>query len=90
MTSNTAPPPPDAPQSGVLRPERSEVSHVVGELDEHSFRIESSGETARVRAIGMVSGVLATEHRVVSAPVEDGEVRASVDSNRLTTGTKYR
>ncbi len=48
-------------------------------LDERSFRVEAAGETAHVRAIGMVSGVLATEHRVVEAPVEGGEVRASVE-----------
>jgi adenine deaminase len=41
------------------------------------FRIAATGATATVRAIGMVSGVLATEHRLVEAPVEDGEVRAS-------------
>ena len=32
-------------------------------------------DTAAVRAIGMVPGELATEHRVVEAPVIDGEVR---------------
>ena len=36
----------------------------------------ASGATARVRAIGMVPGELATEHRVVEAPVVDDEVRA--------------
>jgi adenine deaminase len=40
------------------------------------LRVEASGETARVRAIGMVPGVLATEHRIVEAPVLDSEVRA--------------
>ena len=33
-------------------------------------------ERARVRAIGMVPSQLATEHRIVEAPVVDGEVRA--------------
>jgi adenine deaminase len=40
------------------------------------LRIAAPGPTARVRAIGMVPGELATEHRVVEAPVTDGEVRA--------------
>jgi adenine deaminase len=40
------------------------------------LRIEAAATTARVRAIGMVPGELATEHRVVEAPVVDGEVRA--------------
>jgi adenine deaminase len=39
-------------------------------------RVAASGERARVRAIGMVPGELATEHRIVEAPVVDGEVRA--------------
>ena len=40
------------------------------------LRVGASGATARVRAIGMVPGELATEHRVVEAAVVDGEVRA--------------
>jgi adenine deaminase len=40
------------------------------------LRVSAPGATARVRAIGMVPGELATEHRVVEAPVVDGEVRA--------------
>jgi adenine deaminase len=40
------------------------------------LRVAASGPTARVRAIGMVPGELATEHRVVEAPVVDGEIRA--------------
>jgi adenine deaminase len=40
------------------------------------LRVAATGATARVRAIGMVPGELATEHRVVEAPVVDGEVRA--------------
>ena len=35
--------------------------------------------SARVRAIGMVPSQLATEHRIVEAPVVDGEVRASTE-----------
>jgi adenine deaminase len=40
------------------------------------LRVSASGDNARVRAIGMVPGELATEHRIVEAPVLDGEVRA--------------
>jgi adenine deaminase len=40
------------------------------------LRLGAPGDTARVRAIGMVPGELATEHRIVEAPVVDGEVRA--------------
>lgn len=40
------------------------------------LRLSAPGDTARVRAIGMVPGELATEHRMVEAPVVDGEVRA--------------
>jgi adenine deaminase len=42
------------------------------------LRVAADGSTARVRTIGMVPGELATEHRVVEAPVVDGEVRADV------------
>jgi adenine deaminase len=40
------------------------------------LRIGASGQRAPVRAIGMVPGELATEHRIVEASVLDGEVRA--------------
>ncbi|HEX7300775.1 MAG TPA: adenine deaminase [Solirubrobacteraceae bacterium] len=40
------------------------------------LRVAAGGANARVRAIGMVPGELATEHRVVDAPVVAGEVRA--------------
>jgi adenine deaminase len=40
------------------------------------FRVSARGESVRVRAIGMVPGELATEHRIIEAPVVDGEVRA--------------
>jgi adenine deaminase len=39
------------------------------------LRVAVAGVTARVRAIGIVPGELATEHRVVEARVVDGEVR---------------
>src|SRR3954469_16013200 len=41
------------------------------------LRIEAPGDIARVRAIGMVPGELATESRVVEAPVVDGAVPAA-------------
>jgi adenine deaminase len=43
------------------------------------LRIEAAGEVANVRAIGMVPGELATESRVVEAPVRDGAVPAAPD-----------
>jgi adenine deaminase len=46
------------------------------DVTREDLRVEASGERARVRAIGMVPGELATEHRVVEAPVTGGEVRA--------------
>jgi adenine deaminase len=41
------------------------------------LRIAADGDVARVRAIGMVPGELATESRVVEAPVVDGAVPAA-------------
>ena len=58
-------------------PDRAYESIRIPALDADSFRIRAAGEAAQVRAIGMVSGVLATEHRLVEVPVADGEVRAS-------------
>jgi adenine deaminase len=51
----------------------------IPQLTSASFRVAAPGPAARVRAIGMVSGVLATENRIVEASVEDGEVKASVE-----------
>jgi adenine deaminase len=58
-------------------PRRAYESIRIPPLAAESFRVAAAGPTANVRAIGMVSGVLATEHRVVEAPVEGGEVRAN-------------
>jgi adenine deaminase len=44
--------------------------------DDLRIRVAGAGAMARVRAIGMVRGELATEHRIVEAPAIDGEVRA--------------
>jgi adenine deaminase len=43
------------------------------------LRVPAAGERVRVRAIGVASGSVTTEHLVVEAPVRDGEVRASVE-----------
>jgi adenine deaminase len=59
-------------------PDRAYESVRLPSLDEQSFRIGAPGSSARVRAVGMASGVLATEHRVVDVPVRAGEVRADV------------
>jgi adenine deaminase len=41
------------------------------------LRIAAEGERVRVRAIGVASGTVTTEHVVLEAPVVDGEVPAS-------------
>jgi adenine deaminase len=53
-----------------------ETVRVARALTREDLRVAAAGDRARVRAIGMVPGELATEHRVVEAPVVDGEVRA--------------
>jgi adenine deaminase len=45
------------------------------------LRVEAAGEAASVRAIGVASGRVTTEHLVVELPVEGGEVRASAEAN---------
>jgi len=50
--------------------------HLQRALTTEALRVEATGETARVRAIGMVPGALATEHRVVEARVTGGTVEA--------------
>jgi adenine deaminase len=50
--------------------------HLQRPLTADDLRVEATGDTARVRAIGMVPGALATEHRVVEAPVTGGAVEA--------------
>ena len=58
-------------------PRQAYESVRIPELTRGSFRVTAPGSVARVRAIGMVSGVLATEHRVVDVPVSGGEVHAN-------------
>jgi adenine deaminase len=50
-------------------------------LVEADLRIEAEGEVAAVRAIGVASERVTTEHLVVELPVDDGEVRASVEAD---------
>ena len=50
-------------------------------LSEDDLRIEASGDHATVRAIGVASGSVRTDHLVVELPVENGEVRASVEAD---------
>jgi adenine deaminase len=50
-------------------------------LTETDLRIEAPGDQVTVRAIGVASGSVRTDHLLVELPVEDGEVRASVDSD---------
>ena len=47
-------------------------------LTEADLRIEADGERVRVRAIGVASGHVRTEHLLVEVTVTDGEVRPSV------------
>jgi adenine deaminase len=60
-------------------PRKAYESVRIPDLTRASLRVPATGHVASVRAIGMVSGVLATEHRIVDAPVDGGEVRASVE-----------
>ena len=59
--------------------EARESIRVPRTLETGDLRVEASGKTARVRAIGIVPGVLATEHRIVDVRVVRDEVRASVE-----------
>jgi adenine deaminase len=46
-------------------------------LTEADLRVDAAGERVRVRAIGVASGSVTTEHLVFELPVTRGEVRAS-------------
>jgi adenine deaminase len=46
-------------------------------LSPSDLRIEAEGERVRVRAIGVASGTVTTEHVLLELPVVDGEVRGS-------------
>lgn len=60
-------------------PEAYESIRLARPLTLDDLRIEASGETVRVRAIGLTTQTVTTEHLVVEAPVVDGEVRASAE-----------
>src|SRR3954447_12631824 len=72
---------PEGPLEGLAPPpEFRDTVRLRRTVTTADLRIEAAGtHTARVRAIGMVPGELATEHRVVEAPVTDGAVEASPD-----------
>jgi adenine deaminase len=45
------------------------------------LRVEAPGEAATVRAIGVASGRVTTEHLLVELPVDGGELRASAEAD---------
>ncbi len=58
-------------------------------LDCGDLKIEASGERVRVRAIGVASGTVTTEHVVIEAPVVDGG-GAGVCGARPRQGGEHR
>jgi adenine deaminase len=58
-------------------PEAFDSIRLARPLTKADLRVEASGQVARVRAIGIASQTVTTEHLVVEAPVVDGEVPAS-------------
>jgi adenine deaminase len=60
-------------------PEAYESVRLARPLTEGDLRIEASGQRVRVRAIGVASGSVTTDHLLVEMPVVDGEVRASAE-----------
>jgi adenine deaminase len=54
------------------------LGHLLSDAD---LRIEASGDTACVRAIGIASGRVTTEHLLVELPVVEGEVSASAGAD---------
>ena len=48
-------------------------------LTEADLRVEAEGETATVRAVGVATETVTTEHLLVELPVVDGRVGASVE-----------
>jgi adenine deaminase len=64
---------------GYEYPEKARNSvRIMPGLSADHLRVPAPGDAARVRAIGMVPGELATEHRVLDVPVVDGEVVSSL------------
>ncbi len=60
-------------------PEAYESIRLARPLRRDDLRIEANGKTARVRAIGVASQTVTTEHLLVEAPVVDGEVLPSAE-----------
>jgi adenine deaminase len=60
-------------------PEAFDSIRLARPLTRADLRIEARGEVARVRAIGIASQTVTTEHLVVEAPVVAGEVPASAE-----------
>jgi adenine deaminase len=60
-------------------PKAYESIRLARPLTADDLKIEASGERVRVRAIGVASGSVTTEHVIIEAPVSDGEVRASAE-----------
>ena len=59
-------------------PERVRESiRIPSDLSPVDLKIRAGGDHATVRAIGIVTRVVPTEHRLIEVPVEAGEVRAS-------------
>ncbi|HEY7692851.1 MAG TPA: adenine deaminase [Gaiellaceae bacterium] len=54
------------------------LGHLLSEAD---LRIEAPGDTARVRAIGIASGRVTTEHLLVELPVVEGAVSTSIEAD---------
>jgi adenine deaminase len=61
--------------------EAYESIRLVRPLTEADLRVGASGETATVRAIGVASERVTTEHLVVDLPVDAGSVSASVEAD---------
>ncbi len=62
-------------------PEAYDSIRLARPLTTADLRIGAPGQTAHVRAIGIASGSVTTEHLTVELPVEDGEVRSSTDAD---------
>jgi adenine deaminase len=62
-------------------PEAYESIRLARSLTQEDLRIEASGAVVAVRAIGVASERVTTEHLIVELAVEDGEVRASVEAD---------
>src|SRR5581483_11422169 len=71
-------------------PEAYESIRLARRLTEADLRIPADGTRARVRAVGLASGKVTTEHLVVEAPVAGGEIRSSVELDLLKAASVER